>query len=174
MLSSSNPADAILVALRKIMRAVDRHSKTLAQRYGLTGPQLVVLRQLEREDPMSIGALARNVSLSHATVTGIVDRLERAALVERRRLETDRRRVLVGLGEKGRSLLAQAPPLLQERFVERLDALEDWERTLILSSLQRIALMMEATDIDASPLLVSGPVDATADSTVALLGSEGG
>ncbi len=45
----------IVSALRRIIRAVDLHSKYLAQRYGLTGPQLVVLQSLEQRGPQTTG-----------------------------------------------------------------------------------------------------------------------
>ena len=63
--------------------------------------------------------------------------------------------------EEGRRLLKRHPPMLQERFLERFNKLQDWEQALILSSLQRVVAMMEAGDIDAAPLLFSGPMQET-------------
>ncbi|WP_052487524.1 MarR family winged helix-turn-helix transcriptional regulator [Gordoniibacillus kamchatkensis] len=62
---------------------------------GITGPQLFVLRELFMGEPRTIGDLSRAVELSNSTVTGIVDRLERAKLVERHRDEKDRRVVWI-------------------------------------------------------------------------------
>ena len=45
--------------------------------------------------------------------------------------------------------------------MQRFSALEEWEQTWLLASLQRIAAMMDAGDIDAAPVLSSGPVRAT-------------
>jgi DNA-binding MarR family transcriptional regulator/ribosomal protein S18 acetylase RimI-like enzyme len=107
---------------------------------------------------ISLGELAKRVSLSNATVTGIIDRLERRGMVERRRSERDRRQVFVRGTEKARGVMENAPPLLQERFVSELSNLQKWEREQILSSLSRIALMMNAENIDASPVLSSHPL----------------
>ncbi|HSL18147.1 MAG TPA: MarR family transcriptional regulator, partial [Methylomirabilota bacterium] len=60
----------VLAALRRIIRAIDLHSRSLVQRYGLTGPQLVVLKELIDRPPQSVSALAGAVNLSQATVTG--------------------------------------------------------------------------------------------------------
>ncbi|MEJ2322779.1 MAG: hypothetical protein P8Z31_10755 [Gammaproteobacteria bacterium] len=49
-------------------------------------------------------------------------------------------------------------PLLQERFARCFAALEEWEQRLLLASLQCIAPMMDAGDIDAAPVLSSGSV----------------
>ena len=62
----------IVAALRRIIRAVDLHSKYLAQRYGLTGPQLVALQFLERRGPQTTGQLAEGVSLGQATLSDIL------------------------------------------------------------------------------------------------------
>ena len=135
------------------MRATDLHSKQLKKVTGLTTPQLVVLLALQDDDSVTVGALAERVSLSQATVTAILDRLERQQLVIRRRSEGDRRRVNVGLTERGHSRLEDAPDALQDAFIQAFTTLETWEQNLITSALQRVAVMMKAEEIDASPLL---------------------
>jgi hypothetical protein len=60
-------------------------------------------------------------------------------------------------------LVKQSLPLLQERFEKRLGDLKDWEKMQLLSSLQRIAEMMNAEDIDASPVLASGSITASVE-----------
>jgi hypothetical protein len=49
--------------------------------------------------------------------------------------------------------LEQAPKPLQENFISRFQNLEEWEQSLLLSSVQRISSMMNADDIDAAPML---------------------
>ena len=65
----------------------------------------------------------------------------------------DRRIVNARLTETGRVVLEQAPRLLHDKFIERFEAMEGWEKIQLLSSLQRVACMMDAEDIDAAPLL---------------------
>jgi len=137
-------ADQIIAALRRIIHTMDVYSRFLATRYGLTVPQLTALRTLSARQEMSIGGLTRAVHLSQPTVTGILDRLEDRGLVARHRSPEDRRRVEVRLTPAGQEVLAQAPPLFQDGFATKLKGLEEWERSLILSALQRLVLMMEA------------------------------
>ncbi|MBP1965409.1 MarR family winged helix-turn-helix transcriptional regulator [Paenibacillus aceris] len=66
------------------------------QREELTGPQLFILRELFQKQPRKLGDLAQSVQLSNSTVSGIVDRLERDGMVERKRDEQDRRVVWIG------------------------------------------------------------------------------
>ncbi len=168
-----DPADhttkLVMAALRRIIRAIDLHSCDLVSRFGLTGPQLVVLKELVDTSPRSVSALAAAVNLSQATVTGILDRLERKSMVKRVRDSKDRRRVLVSPTSVAQEVLAGAPPLLQEHFTEKFGALPDWQQTQVLSSLQRIVTLMEATDVEAGPILTTGPLDATPEETEAFL-----
>jgi DNA-binding MarR family transcriptional regulator len=158
-------AEAVMQALRRISRAIELHSHSLASRYGLTVPQLAVLKELGAGGGRSIGELTRAVHLSQATVTGILDRLQRRGLIERRRGEADKRKVHVWLTETGRQALEQSPPLLHENFLEAFSRLPEWQQTQILSSLQRIVAMMEAERIEAAPMLTPGPMDRTPEET---------
>ncbi len=153
--------DQIVAAIRRIMRAVDLHSRHLAEEHGLTGPQLATLQAASRlGEASSSGALARAIHLSGPTVTGILDRLAKRGLVERASSGNDRRNVTITITPQGEEVMAAAPSLLQDRFRAELARLEEWEQTMILAMLQRIAAMMDAESLDASPVLVPGPVDA--------------
>jgi len=151
--------DQIVAALRRIVRAIDLQSRRIVELCGLTGPQLVLLREAARLGGASVSALARAVNLSQPTVSGILERLEKRGLVRRDRSEQDRRSLLVSVTHEGARTLREAPSLLQDRFLDELARLEDWERTQMLSILQRLAGLMDAESIDAAPLLESGAID---------------
>lgn len=165
-------AGQVIIALRRVIRAVDLHSRTLLESHGLTGPQALILKILHR-DVMTVGELAGRVRLSQGTVTDILNRLEQRGLIQRLRDEVDRRRVRVRTTAAGMALLASSPPLLQERFVQSFAQLQDWEQTQLLASLQRIAAMMDAEDIDAAPVLSSGSLRATAKAVEEVLECDG-
>ncbi len=155
-------AGEILVAIRRVIRAVDLHSRQLAQSHQLTGPQALLLRELASAGELAPSHIARRISLSQATVTDIVKRLERRGLVSRARDGGDRRRVQIRLTQAGRQLQDRSPPLLQDAFACRFAALDAWERNMLLAAMQRIAQMMDADTHDAVPLLSHEPVDAIA------------
>lgn len=148
--------EQVIAALRRITRAIDLHSRLLLQKYGLTAPQHAALQTIQRMQPVNVGVLARQIHLSQATVTGILDRLEGRGLVMRARGSQDRRSVLVELTDAGDKLVKEAPSLLQQRFHHELSRLEQWEQTMILATLQRIAAMMDAERAEAAPVLGPG------------------
>ncbi|MCQ8879717.1 MarR family transcriptional regulator [Pseudoalteromonas shioyasakiensis] len=159
--------DELLVSLRKVIRAIDLHSKQLNKTSGLTGPQLLIMTDVEQTDGITASRIAQNVNLSPATVTNILDRLENRNLVTRVRSQLDKRRVGIYLTQSGKEILADAPQPLQEHFIEQFSALEEWEQSQLLSSMQRIATMMDAQSIDAAPLLEVGLLTRAADSKIA-------
>lgn len=160
--------DRIARALRQINRAVDLHSRALLQRHGLTAPQLATLLEIERLQPVSSGVLASEVHLGSATLTGILDRLEQRGLVCRTRHAGDRRSILLSLTDLGTELFASAPSQLCESFQQRLAALPEWEQTSILSTLQRVAVMMEpcgeVTETPPPPRFVALPAPSAVSS----------
>ncbi len=151
--------DEVLVALRRVIRATDLHSKHLAKTTGLTAPQILLLQTLRKTDRMTIGEIANEMSLSQATVTTILDRLEKRDLVYRERSTEDKRKVHACLTEQALETLKSSPTPLQEHFARQFSDLQDWEQTMIISSLQRVAQMMDAQHIDASPVLDVGVLD---------------
>ena len=143
----------VLISLRRIIRATDLQSKRIVKACGLTIPQVMVLRAIEELGDVTVKRISDNVSLSQATVTTILNRLESRRLIERVRGAADRRIVNARLTAEGQNILSTVPPLLHEEFISKFENLNDWEKTQLLSSLQRVATMMDAESLDASPLL---------------------
>ncbi len=151
--------DDVLVALRRVIRATDLHSKHLAKTTGLTTPQILLLQAIHARHDITIGELANEVSLSQATVTTILDRLEKRELVYRERSTKDKRKVHAHLTDAGTNILKDAPTPLQEHFTDQFDNLQQWEQMMIIAALQRVAHMMDAQQIDAAPVLDIGSID---------------
>ncbi|MCK9563420.1 MAG: MarR family transcriptional regulator [Bacteroidales bacterium] len=151
--------EEVLVALRRLIRATDLRSKQLSKTVGLTAPQLLLLQTAKRHGEITIGDIARNMSLSQATVTTIVDRLEARELLVRQKSTRDKRRVYVSLTDLGETVLEDAPTALHTQLIEKFQSLESWEQSMILAALQRLANMMDAEGIDASPVLDIGELD---------------
>ncbi|GAA3549040.1 MarR family transcriptional regulator CosR [Zobellella aerophila] len=148
--------EEILVALRQIIRAIDIHSRKLSKESGLTGPQLLLMQAIQDMGDITMRELAQATNMSQATATTIIDRLEQKNLVRRERSQTDKRKVHAVLTDEGVAKLKTAPRPLQESFIKRFQALDTWEQNLLLSSLQRVSTMMNASDLDVAPLLQVG------------------
>ncbi len=148
MPTNLNVEEQLILALRRITRAVDIHSSFLQREFGLTGPQLTALRVIQTLQPVAAGVLARTANIGYATLTGILDRLEKQGFAVRSRDPDDRRTVIVTVTEAGERVLSNAPSLLQKRLREELRKMPGDERVSLLQSLVRVAGLMEA---DSSP-----------------------
>ena len=117
--------EELLVALRRVIRAVDLRSKQLSKDVGLTGPQLMVMQNIEANPGVMVREIAESITLSPATITNILDRLETRGLAQRIRSTQDKRKVSVHLTEKGNEALVSAPRPLQEHFIDRFNQLKE-------------------------------------------------
>lgn len=146
----------VLRALRQIFRAIEIRSKNLTREYGYTGPQLILLKELCGEkEGLSPGELSRRIHLSHPTVTNMIDRLIKKGAVTRTPSIADKRKVIVKATETAEKVLEKKPSLLQDTFLREFNDLPEWEQHLILSSILKVASMLEADRIKAEPFLTA-------------------
>jgi len=155
----SDLLDYVMSTLRQIIRAIDLHSRQLTKRYGLTGPQLLVINEIKRSSKKQISEISKNVSLSQATVTSILDRLCQQGFTVRQRSDQDKRKVNIYLTEKTNKILDQKPSLVQDKFAEQFDKMEDWEKYMLLASLKKLASMMNTSKIQSPSVPENKPLE---------------
>jgi DNA-binding MarR family transcriptional regulator len=157
MTVNAEKCDLLLVCLRRVIQAIDLHSKQLVSKYGLTGPQILLLKSIYQTEEKEISSkkLAQSASLSQATITSITDRLSEKKYITRNKSDIDKRKTMLKLTPKAIAVLEQKPSLLQEDFVNQFQNLEDWEQTLMLASLEKMAAMMHARSFEVAPVLSS-------------------
>ena len=76
----------ILRALRRITRSIALHSRQLSAVSHITAPQLMCLRTVIANGPLTATAISREIHVSPSTVVGILDRLEDKGLIRRERV----------------------------------------------------------------------------------------
>ena len=141
------------------MRAVDVHSHRLSAVYKITSPQLLCLRTLVDDGPLTPSALAKLLHLSPSTVVGIVDRLEQKELAVRERSMVDRRQVLIHVTAAGVDLVKSVPSPLQHRLAEGLASLPEDELITIGKSLEQLVELLELEKSEeVAPLLDFAPI----------------
>jgi DNA-binding MarR family transcriptional regulator len=102
-----------------------------------------VLMTLDHDGPLPMGALADALDVSHASVTGIVDRMEQRGLVERQRDEEDRRVVRVAMTDEARRLIGLLAAQRREHIAGLLEELETDEIEGFLKGLRALRLARE-------------------------------
>lgn len=96
--------DQLCFALYAATNAVTRAYRPMLHKIGLTYPQYLAMLVLWQDGPRTVGAMAERLHLPPNAIGPLLDMLERAGLVERRRNEDDRRVVDVSLTEAGANL----------------------------------------------------------------------
>ena len=114
------------------------------------------LLQHHGEMPMSKLAVLLDVSLSNAT--GIIDRMAERGLVERVRVEDDRRVVLVRPAEAGRQAISQIESSKRDRMRAVIGRLPASERPIVLSALRSLRRALSAEVDSAGAIAGADPV----------------
>lgn len=96
------------------------------------------------EGPLTAGQLARSAELNPATVTAMLDHLERDGIVERTRSTTDRRVCNVELTETGHRLLAAKTERWEARWAAHLDGYDDAELAVAERVVRDIAGLLDS------------------------------
>jgi DNA-binding MarR family transcriptional regulator len=155
---------SITKRLRQIAHNLDKHSKFLQERFRVTVPQVITLREIYEHGPLSFTQLTEIVSLNNSTVTGIVDRLERSGLVRRERTSTDRRRIDIAVTKEGIDFLQTVPPPIQQSLIEGLERMGQEEVDTILWSIDTLLSLLQEDDAAEHPAVgdeSGGPSAAT-------------
>ncbi len=100
--------------------------------------QGLVLISLAEEDRTTSAHLGQRVQLDSATLTGIIDRLEKSGLVERQKNPDDRRAILICLTEKGRQMAEELKRISETANREFLAGLSADEERMLRALLCRI------------------------------------
>jgi DNA-binding MarR family transcriptional regulator len=137
----------IMQSLRRIFKAIQEYSHKVSEKYGITGPQLWVIKTISLNEKLSLGDLGKGMYLRPSTITGLIDVLERKGYVARVRDQGDRRVVNIQLTAKGKRLAEKAPNPAQGRMIYGLRKLKKGELNLIFDSVQKLVDIMEAQKV---------------------------
>jgi DNA-binding MarR family transcriptional regulator len=109
-------------------------------RYELTPPQFSVLAFLWQQDGLTQTELSEKAQIDRTTLGGLIDRLEKIGMVQRRAHPSDRRAHLVYLTEKGSSQSSELSALatkVLDRFVGSLSRKDQQDLVRMLEILRR-------------------------------------
>lgn len=124
--------------LNRAARSMKRGLEARLAEYGITATQYVVLALLDREDGLSQTQLADRLSFDNPTVTGVIDRMERDGLVERRRTSDDRRIINIFLSGKARTILSDINTIAEEVNALALEPYSNKEKAALNNMLTAI------------------------------------
>ena len=134
-------SDIVASELRPVLLRLARELRKETEQLGVTARQATLLWLVKRSPGLSLAELAAEEGISPPALSGHVDRLERAGLIERVRSSEDRRRVGLRLTEDGARLLRRVRARRTTWLATRLRELDPDELAAVdaaMPALQRL------------------------------------
>ena len=131
-------SDTLGFLIGDVSRLMRKRFDERARAIGVTRPQWQTLSKLSRVEGINQGGLAELLEVEPITLCRMIDRLEEAGLVERRRDPADRRAWRIFLTDKARPMIEQIRTLAEGMFEDALHGLSDTARGALMESLTRI------------------------------------
>jgi DNA-binding MarR family transcriptional regulator len=139
----------IVQSLRRMTRAIELYSQDVQRSFGLTGPQLWTLKNLQRDGPLTPNQLAASLAVDQSSVSSLLRRLETRGLISRARVAEDQRSVRIDLTPEGRGLALRAPDAAQGRLLHGLTQMSPTRVRSLRRSIETLVQAMEASNIEA-------------------------
>jgi len=143
-------AENVFYEIRKQIRKVEKYayqySQDLMKAFGITGPQMGVLRVISSNSAITLSEIANRMGLHITTAEGIINRMQRRKFVKKQKSVKDKRVVEVSITAKGKKILKEAPVGAMGRFYRNLQKISDEEARQIYKTLSRIVELYGAVD----------------------------
>ncbi len=143
MIDKDKTTQELVENLFFVFRALHKGLESQGIQSDLTIPQKIVMGQLSRFGDLSVKELSQKVRLSHSTVSGIVDRLERKGLAARIPDQQDRRITKVTVTDLGRNELKLLPQQMFSGIVNRYHQATNEEQREVLAGLAALRRLLD-------------------------------
>ena len=124
--------------LSRAARSMKRALEARLSQHNITATQYIVLEVLREHDGASLSLLGQKLYFDNPTITGIVDRMERDDIVQRRRLPGDRRVINVFLTPRGKALAQRTSDIAAAINTEAMESLTAQQETELVTMLNTI------------------------------------
>jgi DNA-binding MarR family transcriptional regulator len=137
-------AETVAAELRPILLRMARELRKETGQLGITARQATLLWLVKRSPGLSLAELAAEEGISSPAMSGHVDRLEKAGLLERVRSSEDRRRIGLRLTEEGERLLRRVRARRTTWLANRLTTLEPEELEAVAAAVEPLSRLLES------------------------------
>jgi len=146
MISEAIDTAAAAERLRPVLLRLSRELRRETETLGVTSRQVTLLWLVHEHPGLTLGELAALERISAPSLSGHVDRLERAGLLERARSDEDRRRVALRLTPSGSRLLRRVRTRRTTWLAERLGTLEPEQIEAIDRAIDPLLALLEENE----------------------------
>ena len=134
----------VLMSYLRVTQHMSQQFRAHFGKLNLTFPQALVLNVLGEEGPIPISALAERTGSANSTVSGIVDRLEKLGLAQRKRSEQDRRVIYVEATQQYHELRKKAETNVSGYFNSLLGDMTTEDRAQVAEAFCKLDAVLTA------------------------------
>ena len=135
--------ETVAADLRPVLLRLARELRKETEQLGITARQATLLWLVKRSPGLSLAELAAEEGISAPAMSGHVDRLERAGLLERVRSNDDRRRVGLRLTDDGERIMRSVRARRTTWLAERLRSLESTDLEAVEAVIPALMRLLE-------------------------------
>ena len=128
----------VMDCIRRLVHFLRLSAREAEGKTGLSGAQLFVMQKLAEAGTLSVNDLADRTRTHQSSVSVVVQKLVTRGYVARARAKTDARRLDLTLTLKGKAILKKAPRVAQDRLIQALDNLPDYNLHALSNLLGKI------------------------------------
>ena len=139
----ANANQKLVEHLLFLFRELHNDAESHAIKGGFTVPQRIVMGHLFRYGDLSVKELSQKVGLSHSTISGIVDRLERKGLVMRSQNPQDRRITQVTTTDLGKNHINMLPHQMFSGVVDTFNQATAADQIKIMEGLATLRQLLD-------------------------------
>ena len=128
----------ILIALHRVVNAVDSKTAKLVKAYGLSLGQFGVLEVLYHKGEMTVGQVQKKILSSTGTIPVIIKNLEKRQLISHKKDENDKRKCILSITNKGRDLISEVFPKNKEYIIDYFKTMKESEKKEFLRLMKKL------------------------------------
>lgn len=153
-MNRDEPIQRFTRAYSRFVTRLWERERRLARQYGISAAQMSLLRKIEFLGPSSLSDVHELVGGHLSALGQMLDRLEQAGWVDRTRDQTDRRKIVITLRDRARSVLEREPLFGPARVCRELETMSAAEATEVVEAMELVTNMMlgpETVDDEVRP-----------------------
>lgn len=127
----------IFIGMSRTLNKINRATNKVYKKYGLTNGQFAVLEALYHKGDLSVGEVQDKILSTSGTIPVIVKNLEKEGFLEKRNDESDKRRFILHITQKGRELLDIVYPENEAIIVSMISIWNEEEQEDILNYMKK-------------------------------------
>lgn len=128
----------IFIGMNRAINKINKETNKVYVKYGITATQFAVLEALYHKGDLSIGEVKDKILSSSGTIPVVVQNLEKEKLLERTQDESDRRKFILHITEKGRNLMDKVYPENESIIISILSILDKDEQEKLVNYMKKI------------------------------------